>query len=102
MAYTTLISTDELDKHLNNSDWAVIDCRFQLKDLEYGRQAYDQAHILGAVYAHLNDDLSGDIILGKTGRHPLPPVDIAAQKFSGWGIDSSVQVVTYDDAGGAL
>lgn len=102
MSYTTLISTHELQSHLNNPDWAIVDCRCQLKDVLYGQHAYEEAHIPGAVFADLNHDLSGEIIPGTTGRHPLPPVEIAAQRFSAWGIDAGTQVVTYDDAGGAL
>jgi thiosulfate/3-mercaptopyruvate sulfurtransferase len=102
MTYTTLISTAELAQHLTDPDWAMIDCRFALADPERGRRDYAQAHIAGAVYAHLNEDLAGPIMPGLTGRHPLPAIDFAADKFSGWGIDDRVQVVVYDDAGGAF
>jgi thiosulfate/3-mercaptopyruvate sulfurtransferase len=102
MAYTTLISTSDLASNLDHPDWLVVDCRFQLKDFQAGRQAYEQSHIAGAVFADLNADLSGPILPGKTSRHPLPPVDVAAQRFSDLGIDGRVQVVAYDDQGGAL
>ena len=101
MTYTTLISTAELVPHLADPAWAIIDCRFALADPERGRRDYTLAHITGAVYAHLNDDLAGPIIPGLTGRHPLPAIDVVADKFSEWGIDDHVQVVVYDDAGGA-
>lgn len=102
MTYSTLIAPQELEPHLDDPEWAVIDCRCLLSDPDYGRRAYQQAHVAGAVYAHLNDDLSGEIVPGKTGRHPLPHVEVAAQRFSAWGIDASTQVVAYDDVGGAL
>jgi thiosulfate/3-mercaptopyruvate sulfurtransferase len=102
MTYTTLISTTELARHLTDPDWAIFDCRFALADPERGRRDYAQTHIAGAVYAHLNDDLAGPIIPGFTGRHPLPATDVAADKFSEWGIDDRVQVIVYDDAGGAF
>lgn len=102
MAYQTLISAEELLPHLNDPNWAVVDCRFQLTDVLYGRRAYEQMHIAGAVFADLNDDLSGRIVPGQTGRHPLPPIEVAAQRFSAWGIDRGTQVVAYDEAGGAL
>jgi len=101
MTYTTLISTAELVPYLADPAWAIIDCRFSLADPERGRRNYEQAHITGAVYAHLDEDLAGPIIPGVTGRHPLPAIDFAAEKFSTWGIDDRVQVVVYDDAGGA-
>jgi thiosulfate/3-mercaptopyruvate sulfurtransferase len=97
MDFTTLITCEELSTHLDDPDWAVFDCRFTLGNAERGLQDYLQGHIPGAIYAHLEDDLCGPIIPGVTGRHPLPPVDQIAQKFSSWGLDSNVQVVAYDD-----
>jgi thiosulfate/3-mercaptopyruvate sulfurtransferase len=102
MTYTTLISTEELSAHLADPDWVVVDCRFRLNDPAYGRRAYERSHIAGAIYMHLDDDLSGPIIPGQTGRHPLPAVEEAARRFSSAGIDSGTQVVAYDDMGGAL
>lgn len=100
--YTTLISAAELKRHLNEPAWLVIDCRFSLADTELGRRAYLQEHIPGAVYAHLDKDLSGPVAPGKTSRHPLPEIEDLAQTFSNWGIDERVQVVAYDDAGGMI
>jgi thiosulfate/3-mercaptopyruvate sulfurtransferase len=102
MTYTTFIPTATLAQHLDDPDWAAFDCRFSLADPERGRRDYAQAHIPGAIYAHLNEDLSGPIVPGVTGRHPLPTVEFAARKFSQWGIDDRAQVVVYDDAGGAF
>ncbi len=99
---TTLISTAELALHLNDPDWAIFDCRFSLADSERGRRDYAQAHLPGAIYAHLNEDLSGPIVPGVTGRHPLPAIELAATKFSQWGIDAEAQVVVYDDSGGGM
>lgn len=100
MTYSLLISTDELALHLDDSNWAVIDCRFDLNNPDKGRREYLDAHIPGAVYAHLDDDLSGPIVPGETGRHPLPDPDVFAARLSRWGIDQETQVVVYDDAAG--
>ncbi len=100
--YTTLISTAGLAAHLLEPDWAIFDCRFSLADPERGRRDYRQSHIPRAIYAHLNEDLSGPIVPGKTGRHPLPHVDAIAQFLSRSGIDSNTQVVAYDDTGGSM
>jgi len=102
MSYTTLISTDELARHLDDPDWAIVDCRFELGDPEAGRRSYLQSHIPGAVYAHLDEDLSGPIVPGETGRHPLPPVADFAETLSNWGIDNDTQVVAYDTVGGVF
>ena len=71
MAFTTLLNTQTLAAHLDDPNWAVIDCRFSLADTELGRRAYGERHIPGAVYAHLDVDLSSPIVAGQTGRHPL-------------------------------
>ena len=102
MPYETLIDPATLHEHLGAADWAAVDCRFALADPAQGRRAYRAGHIPGAVYAHLDDDLSGRIVPGTTGRHPLPaPADCAAT-LSRWGIDGGVQVVAYDDVGGGM
>lgn len=102
MPYKTLISPEDLHRHLNDPDWAIVDTRFSLDDPKRGRRDYQQAHIPGAVYAHLDDDLSAPVISGKTGRHPLPAVEEISARLSRWGIGSGVQVVVYDDNNGAM
>jgi thiosulfate/3-mercaptopyruvate sulfurtransferase len=102
MPFTTLISTTELRLHLNDPDWIVADCRFSLDDTERGQRDYLKSHIPGAVYAHLDRDLSGKMIPGKTGRHPLPDIRFFAETLSAWGIDSGSQVVVYDDSAGTM
>lgn len=100
--YTTIVSTTVLAENLDNSRWVVIDCRFRLNDPEFGRRAYAAQHIPGAFYAHLDQDLSGQVIKGKTGRHPLPDPNAFARTCASWGIGPGVQVVGYDDMGGAM
>jgi thiosulfate/3-mercaptopyruvate sulfurtransferase len=100
--YTTLISTDELAGRLHDPDWAVFDCRFLLTDPAAGRRAYLEGHIPGAVYVSLDEDLTGPIVPGKTGRHPLPTVEAFAETLSRLGVDERVQAVVYDDAGGMI
>ena len=102
MSYTTLISVEELAETLFEPDWVVVDCRFVLTNIEQGRRDYLASHIAGAVYAHLDEDLSGLIIPGQTGRHPLPEVDALAQTLGKWGINNEMQVVAYDGGGGGI
>ncbi len=103
MSYTTLISASTLASQLNTPNLVIVDCRFSLKDTESGRNAWVQAHIPNARYAHLDDDLSGPVQPDKRGgRHPLPDVATLAQTFGSWGITSNTQVVAYDDMGGAI
>jgi thiosulfate/3-mercaptopyruvate sulfurtransferase len=102
MLFTTLISAAELAKHLDDPAWAIVDCRFSLADTQCGRRDYQAAHIPGAIYAHLDDDLSGPIVPGQTGRHPLPDGDDFARILGRWGIGNDVQVVVYDDSTGGI
>jgi thiosulfate/3-mercaptopyruvate sulfurtransferase len=101
-SYQTLISADELVTHLDDPDWVIIDARFALAQPDLTRQEYLQAHIPGAVFASLNEDLSGAVLPGVTGRHPLPAPEVAAGFFGRCGIGPGIQVVIYDDQGGAL
>jgi len=102
MLYQTILSAATLAENLENPSWVTIDCRFRLNDPAFGRNAYANGHIPGAFYAHLDEELSGKIIPGHTGRHPLPEPDALATLFSSWGISPGVQVVGYDDMGGAM
>ncbi len=102
MTFTSTISVSKLSQHLEDPDWVIVDSRFKLAEPEQGRIDYQAAHIPGAQYAHLDEDLSGPVIKGVTGRHPLPAVEKISAVFSRLGIDEHVQVVAYDDVGGAL
>lgn len=102
MLYTSLISTEELAGHLTDPDWLIVDCRFTLSHPDEKEEYYLNAHIPGAIYAHLDKDLSGEVIPGQTGRHPLPPPMEAGVRFGHMGIGHGVQVVAYDDQGGSL
>jgi thiosulfate/3-mercaptopyruvate sulfurtransferase len=97
MAYTTLISTGEVAAHLDDPAWVLVDCRFQLDDPAAGRAGYLAGHLPSAVYAHLDEDLSGPVIPGQTGRHPLPVVATFAATLGAWGISADNQVIAYDD-----
>jgi len=67
-----------------------------------GRDAYAKAHLPRARFADLLEDLSGPIVPGQTGRHPLPELDKFVAKLRRWGVGMASQVVVYDDAGGAF
>lgn len=99
--YTTLIDSLTLHTHLSNTNWVVVDCRFSLADTAAGRRAYLAGHIPGAIYAHLDEDLSG-APLTDNGRHPLPAPEDLRARFGRMGIDAATQVVIYDDGGGMI
>lgn len=97
-----LIDVPKARQHLDDDQVRWIDCRFALQDTEYGARAYVQGHVPGALYAHLDHDLSGPIIPGQTGRHPLPPVTDFEATLRAWGIDDQTHVIAYDDACGVF
>ena len=96
-----LASAGELNDRLESDDLAVIDCRFYLAEPDRGESEYLESHIPGAVYAHLDRDLSV-VKSGINGRHPLPSITMMQEQFSAWGIDTKVQVVAYDANAGQI
>lgn len=101
MSYHTLISAHELAAIAEDPATVTVDCRFSLADLEAGEAEYHQGHLPGAVYAHLDRDLSSPVT-PTSGRHPLPSADALVAKFASWGIDHTKQIVAYDATCGAF
>ena len=100
--YTSIIHAPELVELLDQPGLSIIDCRFVLGDTEAGHNAYTTSHIPNSYYAHLDRDLSGEVIPGETGRHPFPIVENFIKKCSQWGIDKTSQVVVYDHGHGGI
>ncbi|WP_414439838.1 sulfurtransferase [Burkholderia sp. 22PA0106] len=99
--YTTLISAGNLAERLAAAPDSVLvfDCRFDLAAPEAGTQAYAAGHLPGAVYLHLDRDLSGPKS-GTNGRHPLPARDTLVAALAAKGLRAGQQVVAYDAQGG--
>ncbi|MCD2511614.1 sulfurtransferase [Comamonas endophytica] len=113
--YTTLIRAEQLTElQASGQPHMVFDCSFDLGQPALGRQQYLQAHIPGAVYADLDQDLSakhgvpgsdGSVAVSQAdqpasgGRHPLP----SRERFSVWlssvGFSNDMQAVVYDRNG---
>lgn len=100
MAWTTLVDTATVARHCGDPGWVVFDCRFDLGDPGAGERAYERGHVPGAVYAHLDRHLAAPA--GAGGRHPLPGPERLAEWLGRAGVDSTSQVVAYDDSGGAF
>jgi len=101
MGKKLLLTAQELQAGLDNGARLVIDCRFVLSDTGSGYRDYLQAHIPGARYAHLDDDLSGPIT-GASGRHPLPDAGRFGAFLSRCGWRPGIGLVAYDHADGAF
>jgi len=97
-ALKPLVSTAELSKH---PEWRVFDCRHDLGKPELGGQQFRESHVPGALFAHLDRDLSAPKT-GTNGRHPLPD----AKDFIVWlgaqGLKAADTVVCYDGGSGSM
>lgn len=97
-----LISAAELHQQLNHPlKPLVLDCRFSLADTSAGEQQFQQCHIPGAAYLHLDRDLSGPTNERNRGRHPLPEYAALARKLGQLGAMADRDIVLYDDSRGA-
>jgi thiosulfate/3-mercaptopyruvate sulfurtransferase len=112
MAYTTLITVDQLQAlRQSGARLMVFDCSFDLANPAAGLEQYHQAHIPGAVYAHLDTALSDPGFVDAAGRHhphsdspsggrhPLPSREKFTQWLSSVGFANDMQAVVYDRQG---
>jgi thiosulfate/3-mercaptopyruvate sulfurtransferase len=97
MSGSTLVSTAELAGRLG--EWRLFDCRHDLMKPDLGENQYRESHIPGALFAHLERDLSAPKN-GRNGRHPLPDPEKFARTLGHWGLKASDQVVCYDGGNG--
>ena len=101
--YTTLIDTAQLQAlQASGQPLMVFDCSFDLSNPSAGEQQFADVHLAGAVYVHLDRDLSdktGASDAASGGRHPLP----SREKFAAWlartGFSSDMQAVVMDRQG---
>ena len=113
--YTTLISASDLQSLIaSGAPLMVFDCSFDLSHPAAGAGQYAKAHLPGAVYANLDNDLSakhgapgatGTLtaqeadIPASGGRHPLPSRERFAMWLSSVGFANNMQAVVYDRQG---
>ncbi len=97
---SALISATDLQALLEQgSAVQICDCSFDLAAPDAGRLAFEAAHLPGAHYLHLEDDLSA-AKTGLNGRHPLPAPEAFAQRMGALGLRNDQPVVAYDNQGG--
>lgn len=97
---TQRIDVPGLASRLDGPDVRVIDVRFSLEQPGFGRSVFNAAHIPGARYLHLDEDLSSPVVPGQTGRHPLPDPETFAALLRRAGVSQDTLVVVYDDGPG--
>ncbi len=101
MNWTTLVDAQTLHRAMDEDALRIVDARFALAEPAAGSLAYMQSHLPGAVYAHLDRDLS-DVNKAGLGRHPLPDPDTFVRRLGEWGITPGHQVVVYDAGDGSM
>jgi thiosulfate/3-mercaptopyruvate sulfurtransferase len=97
-----LVDVETLRGNLGDPSLRIIDARFDLADADAGRRAFAASRIPGAVYAHLDDDLSDHAKPASEGRHPLPEAHQFATTLARWRITPATPVVVYDGGSGAM
>lgn len=97
---STLVSAMELAGSLGDPALRILDCRFTLADPPAGEAGWRDGHIPGALYAHLDRDLSGPRA-PNAGRHPWPQAEAFAAWLGRVGVTPATRVVAYDAGDGA-
>ena len=99
-AFTTLIDAAALASQAGSDGLALFDCRFELGNPQWGESEFAREHIPGALYLHLDRDLSSPIS-SHSGRHPLPDPAGFARRIGSLGAGAGMQLVAYDQGNGA-
>ncbi|MGS2722344.1 sulfurtransferase [Porticoccus sp. GXU_MW_L64] len=95
MTSSPMISVDELNA-LETDNLIIFDCRFNLADTGQGQLAYNEGHIPGSHYLHLDSHLSG-AKAKHGGRHPLPSPEQFSNTMSSFGVSGDTTIIAYDD-----
>lgn len=74
-----------------------IDTRFNLQNKEWGKHAFEEEHIEGAVYWDLERDLSD--MTKSDGRHPMPTKEQLQKLFEQSGLMKENTIYVYDQGG---
>lgn len=96
-----LVSARRLHELIQLRQCLLVDCRFALTDPEKGRAEWLAAHIPGAGYAHLDDDLAAPVS-PESGRHPLPDAAAFAKFLASLGWSPGKLLIAYDDGSNAI
>ena len=72
-----------------------LDCRFDLMNAASGEEQFTAGHIEGALYVHLDRDVSD--MTKKDGRHPMPDKSALVELFERLGLQLNDTVYCYDN-----
>lgn len=71
-----------------------IDVRFNLQDAKWGESEFEKEHVQGAIYWHLEEDLSD--MTSREGRHPMPSNEQLQELFERSGLNQTDTIYVYD------
>jgi thiosulfate/3-mercaptopyruvate sulfurtransferase len=94
-----VVNKEWLVEQLQNEEVTIVDCRFELGNPNKGETLYQDHHIPGAFYFHLEKQLSAPVAK-HGGRHPLPDIGQFKRELEKAGIDRTKTVVAYDSGEG--
>jgi len=91
-----LVTNSWLRQHIDDENIVIVDCRFDIYNLKYGKEAFKQGHLKNAIFLDTGIDLSGSP-QEHGGIRPLPEISKFASKLMSSGISNHTTVIAYDD-----
>jgi len=91
-----LVSASWLWQHIDDEGVVIIDCRFDITDPKYGKEAFKQGHLKNSIFFEMDTALSGPAEK-HGGARPLPDLSQLASKLAATGITEETIVISYDD-----
>ncbi|MYL51720.1 sulfurtransferase [Pontibacillus yanchengensis] len=92
----SILSVEQVRKLQETKEVQFVDCRFNLQEPLEGREQFKEAHLPGAIYFDLENDLSKEAdSIG--GRHPFPDKEVFVHKLEQYGITRETTLIAYDN-----
>lgn len=85
-----------INEHINEHDFFIFDCRFDLFDVNKGYELYKKEHIPTAIYLDINTDICGKGNI-HGGARPLADVNTLGNKLANMGVNLDSTIVVYDE-----
>jgi thiosulfate/3-mercaptopyruvate sulfurtransferase len=91
-----VVTVEWLLENMNDNNLIILDCRYDMGNLDYGVNEYKKSHIKNAHFINLEEDLTGEKS-EHGGRHPMPDMNSFAKKMESLGVNDISRVIIYDD-----
>lgn len=93
---SNFVTVKWLYEHIDDENIIIVDCRADLFDKDYGKNAYEEGHIKNAFFLDVKKDLAGEV-KEHGGRSPLPDLEGLKNKLESIGINNDKIIVAYDE-----